>query len=394
MVESKLHEFRLAATAVLENDVVAAGTAHDSHALVRRQTQHLNAWFGSRAGWRLDEHPEFVRLLKLPARPEPSLFAMWAHGARDYELFAWVLWYSERHGARKFRLSDLAAQIRDRSGTHGGPAFDWLRHDDRLRLRRVMEALERMGAVRIWDGSAHEWAQDEGKKDALCEWGALTWQIRVPYTSATLAALGAGTSTRVPPPEVAPVPARMRLYRALLLTPACFRRDDPEAFSILNEPDELRKVAADLLDHTGLELEVTTSYARLLQSTAQSEAVIAPIPVGGSEGQLIMLLCGELRALRDEDALTPLEDDWYAVPAAMIEIALGHMKDRHAGNWKKEFRTWSTRRLLGHVVPEMRRWGLLRGPDEHESYEVSPLAARLDGFYPTRCEEDAEEEGE
>ena len=149
MLESKLHEFRVAATAVLENDVVAAGTDHDRHTLLRRQAQHLNAWFGSRAGWRLDEHPEFVRLLKLPARPDPSLFAPWAHGARDYELFAWVLWYSERHGARKFRLSDLAAQIRDRSSTHGGPAFDWLRHDDRLRLRRVMEALERMGAVRI-----------------------------------------------------------------------------------------------------------------------------------------------------------------------------------------------------------------------------------------------------
>ena len=107
-----------------------------------------------------------------------------------------------------------------------------------------------------------------------------------------------------------------------------------------------------------------------------------------------MLLCGELRTLRDEEALTPLGDDWYAVPAAMIEIALGHMKDRHAGNWKKEFRTWSTRRLLGHVVPEMRRWGLLRGPDQHDSYEVSPLVARLDGYYPTPREEVAEEEDE
>lgn len=381
MAEQRLGEFRLAAMAVLDGDVIAASADRSTHTLVRRQAQHLNAWFGSRAGWRLDAHAEFVRLLKLPARAEPSLSAEWTQGARDYELFAWVLWFSEQLGKRRFRLSDMAAHIRDRSGTHGGAGFDWLRYDDRIRLRRVMEALERMGAVRLWDGSAHEWAQDEGKKNALYEWGALTWNFRMPYTSATLAALAAGTLDRVPPPEVVMAPPRMRLFRALLLTPACFKRDDPEAFAVLSEADEVRKIAADLLDHTGLELEVATSYARLLRSTTRSEAVIPPIPASGSEGQLITLLCGEIRMMQADEALTPLGDDWYAVPASMIELALGRIRDRHSDNWRKEFRTWSTRRLLGHVIPDMRRWGLMRGPDGNDTYEVSPLVARLDGYY-------------
>lgn len=383
MIEPRLAEFRRAAVAVLDGDVISATANHESHVLVRRQAQHLNAYFGPRAGWRLDEHPEFVRLLKVPARPEPSLFAPWARGARDYELFVWVLWFSERQGTRKFRLSDLATQIRDRSAEHGGAAFDWMRHDDRLRLRRVMEALEAMNAVRIWDGSAYEWAQDEGKKDALCEWGALTWQIRLPYGSTTLEELAAGTVERVPAPESAPVPARMRLYRSLLLSPACFRRDDAEAFALLDDADEVRRIAADILDHTGRELEVSTSYARLLRSTAHSDAEIPPIPVLGSDGQLVLLLCGELRRFQADGALSPLGDDWYALPAGMIEIGLGRIKDEHAEHWKKEFRTWSTKRLLAHVVPEMRRWGLLRGPDADDTYEVSPLVARLDGYYPS-----------
>lgn len=381
MLEARLADFRRAAEALVDTDVISAARDRDIHALVRRHAQQLESWFGSRLGWGLVEHPEFSRLMKLPARPDPSMGATWAYSARDYELLAWVLWFGERHSG-KFTISLLAEEIRNRSAEVGeGASFDWMRHEDRLRLRRVLEALERMSAVRVWDGSAHEWAEGEGKHDALCEWGALAWQIHVPFSSATVDELAAGTRASVPAPDRAPVPPRMRLYRALVLGPACIQRDDPEAFQLLDSIEERRKIAADLHDHLSRELEVTRSYARLLRCADKGEAVVAPIPILGSDAQVVLLLCGALRQLAKEGALVALGGDWFSAPGALIEIALSRLKDEYGPCWKKEYRIASTRKLMREVIPEMRRWGLIRGPNAEDAYEISPLVGRLSAYY-------------
>ncbi len=168
------------AEALIDHAVI---TAEGDRALLEKIRRHAPAlqnaftWF---TGWQLQARPEFARLVKTPARAEASHGLGWARGRLDYELLAWVLWYGEHTGGRKFTLSQIAEEIRIRTAAPGGvPGVDWASRDQRLAARRVFRGLEEMGVVRLQDGSAEEWTDENGKRDALYAWGAAAWKLNV-----------------------------------------------------------------------------------------------------------------------------------------------------------------------------------------------------------------------
>jgi uncharacterized protein (TIGR02678 family) len=383
MMDSTLEDFRAAATALIDATIIAADIDRVTHQQIRRNLSALNAWFADRTGWRIQDHAEFIRLVKTPARAEPAHALAWARDRRDYELLVWVLWYGEQTGGRRFIISQMAEEIRLRSGDDGAEfAFDWLRHAERRRLVRVLDALLAMGIIRIMDGSLDEWDQEEGRRDALCEWGAAAWQLHVPFRPELLERLAAGELTVVPEPEVVPPSPRMRLYRHLLLGAACFQHDDPEALAeLLRDPEMTRTIAADLLNHTGWELELTPAYARLLRLPGEAEAVRPPIPADSSLGHVVLLLCAALRAERERGALAPLGGDWFTISRAALELLISELQDAHGEGWRKEYRTQAAEWVAEEIVPEMVRWGLLRGPDQDGLLQITPLVARLAGIY-------------
>jgi uncharacterized protein (TIGR02678 family) len=383
MIDPTLEEFRATATALIDSTIIASELDRITHQRIRRNLTALNAWFSDRTGWRVQDHAEFVRLVKTPARAEPAHSTPWARDRRDYELLAWALWYGEHTGGRRFIISQMAEEIRVRSGHESADdAFDWLKHAERRRLVRVLDALVAMGVIRIMDGSLDEWDSEEGKRDALCEWGAAAWQLHVPFRPEPLERLARGELASVPHPEVMPPSPRMRLYRHLLLGSGCFRRDDAEAFDeLVRDAETTRAIAADLLQHTGWELEITPAYARLLRIPGEAEALRPPVPADSSLGHIVLLLCGAFRALQAEGALTPLGGDWFAISRAGLELLISELQDAHGEGWKKDYRTHSAEWIAEEVVPEMVHWGLLRGPDHDGMMQITPLAARLSGLY-------------
>lgn len=382
MNDPRLDEFRSCAEALIDASIIPAESDRDLHQRIRRHQRALNAWFSEQVGWRLVEHPEFVRLIKPVEYPEPAYAMSWAADRRDYELFVWLLWFAEQTAGRKFTISQVADAIRERSAEAGEDgAFDWLTISERRRLVRVMGAMQDMRVIRIRDGSLREWQEETGKRDALCEWGAATWNLNVPFLTEELQRLAEGELSRIPAVDrVRPNP-RMRLYRQLLLGPALFRREDPEAFDILQDEEERRYIAEDLRLHIGWILEVTTSYARLLRPANRADSVRPPIPTEGSESHVIILLCGVFRKLQQEGALMAIGDDHFLISAAQLELAIADLQERFGGNWKQELRTSSANDVFRRILPDMLAWGLLRPGETSDQWIVTPLAARLDGIY-------------
>lgn len=382
MIDARLEDFRTCAAALIDTPIVAAAAQNDLHQMIRRQYRKLGGWFSERVGWRLVEHPEFARLVKPAARLEPAHGMDWASDRRDYELYVWVLWFGENTAGRRFTISQLADAVRAQSGRTGSGGFDWLKISERRRLARVVHAMEDDGVLRVRDGSVDEWQDEVGKRDGLCEWGAAAWSLNVSLESDTLELLAEGAMEEVPGGEsVSPGPY-MRIYRQLLLGPALFRYEDREAFEVLAGDSETRRqIALDLFDHTGWELEFTPSYARLLRGTGRSDIVRPPIPTDGTESHAVILLCAAIRRLRSDGALTPLGDEFYAINERQLGLAMSEVHDRYARHWKKDLRTAPADKVLQTVLPDMLQWGLLRAGAEADTWNVTPLAARLDGVY-------------
>lgn len=372
-------DVKLCAEALIDRHVI---TAVDDRALlekVRRNAPALQNAFNVLAGWRLQAHAEFARLVKTPARPEVSHALPWARGRMDYALLAWVLWYGEHSGGRKFTLSQVAEEIRLRSAAPGVPGLDWAARDQRLAARRVFRGLEDIGVLRLEDGSVDEWADDNGKRDALYAWRAAAWRLHVGIPSAELERLAEGRAG--PDPAPADGTDEIRLYRTLLLNPALFRRDDPAAFRLLDAAGHRDVVERNLHNLTHWELEVTAEYARVLRPARSDEAVQTPIPVAAGIAHVVLCFCGLLRERQQAGRLVPLGGECFVVHEGRVEQDVAELQQRYGAEWGKTLREQPVRALTSDLLDEMKAWGLVRGPDAHGQYVVLPTAARLAAHY-------------
>ncbi|HEX9938060.1 MAG TPA: TIGR02678 family protein [Longimicrobium sp.] len=383
-------EVKLCAEALIDRPVI---TAEADRALLEKVRRHAPAlqnaftWF---TGWRLQAHPEFARLVKTPARAEASHGPEWARGRLDYELLAWVLWYGEHTGGRKFTLSQIAEEIRVRTAAPGVPGVDWGSRDQRLAARRVFRGLEEMGVLRLQDGSADEWTDENGKRDALYAWGAAAWKLHVAIPPAELERLAEG---RASPSSPAPAEGtdEIRLYRTLLLNPALFRRDDPAAFRLLDDEGQRAHVARQIRNLTHWELEVTAAYARVLRPARAEDAVQTPIPLLSGISHAVLCFCGLLRDRQAAGRLVPAGDECFLVHQGRVEQDVAELQARFGAKWGKTMREQPIRSLTRELLDEMKAWGLMRGPDETGMYLVLPTAARLAAHY--GGETDAERHG-
>lgn len=373
-------DFRLCAEALLDRSVVTAADDRPLLEKIRRYANELQASFGRLAGWRVQTHPEFARLVKTPARAEVSHGLPWARGRMDYALLAWVLWYGEHTGGRKFTVSQIADEIKLRSAGPGDAGIDWAAHAQRLAAKRVFRGLEEMGILRLQDGSVDEWADDNGKRDALYAWGAAAWRVHVGIPAAELERLAEGgpSPASSAPPEGTD---EIRLYRTLLLNPALFRRDDPAAFHALDAPDSRARVVRDLKQLTGWELEVTPEYARVLRPARSDDAVQTPIPVASGLDHAVLCFCGLLRERREADRLVAAGGESYLIDDGRIWQDVDELQKRFGSRWGKTMQQKKVSVLAEEIVGEMKRWGMMRDTGVPGQYRVLPTAARLAAHY-------------
>jgi uncharacterized protein (TIGR02678 family) len=378
--EGAHRDFRLCAEALIDRPIVTAADDRPLLDRIRRHQPALQSTFGRLTGWRVQAHQEFARLVKTPARAEASHGLSWARGRTDYALLTWVLWYGEHTGGRRFTVSQIAEEIKLRSTGPGDPGLDWASRDQRLAARRVFRGLEELGVLRLQDGSVDEWADENGKRDALYAWRDAAWRLHVGIPASELERLAeGGPSTASPaPPDGTD---ELRLYRTLLLNPALFRRDDPAAFRLLDAKESLARVIHNLRYLTNWELEVTLEYARVLRPARSDDAVQTPIPVTSGLAHAVLCFCGLLRERQQAGRLVSAGNEAFLIDESRIWQDLDELQKRFGAKWGKTMQQQKVSALADDVVAEMKAWGLMRDTDEPGQYLVLPTAGRLAAHY-------------
>ncbi|HEX8318615.1 TIGR02678 family protein [Longimicrobium sp.] len=384
-------EFRICAEALIDRPIVTAADDRPLLDRIRRHQPALQSTFGRLTGWRVQAHPEFARLVKTPARAEASHGLAWARGRTDYALLTWVLWYGEHTGGRRFTVSQIAEEIKLRSTAPGDPGLDWASRDQRLAARRVFRGLEELGVLRLQDGSVDEWADENGKRDALYAWGDAAWRLHVGIPASELERLAEGR-----PAAASPAPPdgtdELRLYRTLLLNPALFRRDDPAAFRLLDAKESLARVIHNLKYLTNWELEVTPEYARVLRPARSDDAVQTPIPVTSGLAHAVLCFCGLLRERQQAGRLVSAGNEAFLIDESRIWQDLDELQKRFGAKWGKTMQQQKVSALADDVVAEMKAWGLMRDTEEPSQYLVLPTAGRLAAHYAGEAVSDDEAE--
>ena len=366
---------------LLDRAAVSAADDDTAFRRIRAAIDEVRAWYAQRTGWPTIVTREMVRTVKTPSVAHVGQGFEWVSEALDYELFVWILWYGESIATDQFVFSELVKEVELRTAELQGEGhFTWNRLDHRRSLKRAAEALEELGAIREVDGSVSAYAEAR-TEDALYEFTGVARHLHLSFTDDLYEAVVARGDLQVlAEPVDDAANDEQRLYRSLLLSPALHAHHDPAAFSVLRSRDRRERIAGDVRDHLGWDLEVTRSYACLLRPTRDSRGR-ASFPARSAETHVVLLLCSRVRALATDGELVPDELDGIVVTRAWITTQVVRLQGEFGGNWGRTVARLALDELVNGVVSLMSGWGLMEPTGREGELRILPLAARWEAGY-------------
>jgi uncharacterized protein (TIGR02678 family) len=315
---------------------------------------------------------------------------------KDFACLTWILWYAEnrqlggRGNDQQFLLSQLAEQIQEQSmqtlqGSESENVLDFRRQTDRYSIQRALHYLQDLGGLQLVDGQTKEWVEQKDNADVLYEFTDVARSL----VAALNPQLVADISEQLRKPAAVLHPTRIssvsaipltRAWRSLLLGPALFKFDDPEAFQALLLHTD--RVANDLLETFGWLLDIRRNYACIVRESGSSMGPVSFLTPYGTNDQIALLMCTMIREHIVSGSL-PSPDTYGCVRITnedMSELFYA-VRERYGENWGNEARNKGSQSLLNDVQRKMRQIGMIRGPDETGTILILPLAARYSATY-------------
>jgi len=421
--------------ALLEKEVILSQQG-DLFRLVQHHYYRLQTWHDQHTGWRVQRSSTVIRLVRQTSATTPGYLYERLKEPRDFACLTWILWYAEnrqisgRGNDQQFLLSQLAEQIQEQSaqlipdsaagtdlsrrpshpsaGTdlsrpldfqsdstdttnqplrriNNESPLDFRRPADRYSIQRALHYLEGLGGLQLVDGQTREWVEQASGADVLYEFtdvtrslvSALNIQLVEEVSSRLQEPAAALQPTRLPGVNTAPLP---RAWRALLLGPALFKFDDPQAFhELLTHADS---VANELLETFGWLLDIRRDYACVVRESGSASGPVNVLTPYATNDQITLLMCTMIRE-RVSSGAWPTPDAYGCVRIAnedMTELFYA-VRERYGENWGSEARNKSSQSLLNDLYRKMRQVGIMRGPDATGTILILPLAARYSATY-------------
>jgi uncharacterized protein (TIGR02678 family) len=408
--------------ALLEKEVILSQQG-DLFRLVQHHYYRLQTWHDQHTGWRVQRSSTVIRLIRQTSATTPGYLYERLKEPRDFACLTWILWYAEnrqisgRGNDQQFLLSQLAEQIQERSaqlmhnstagtdlscppdlqsgspdtinrslqGINNESPLDFRKPADRYSIQRALHYLEGLGGLQLVDGQTREWVEQASGADVLYEFtdvtrslvSALNIQLVEEVSTRLREPAAALQPTRLPGINTAPLP---RAWRALLLGPALFKFDDPQAFrELLTHADA---VANELLETFGWLLDIRRDYACVVRESGSSSGPVKVLTPYATNDQITLLMCTMIRE-RVSSGAWPAPDMYGCMCVAnedMTELFYA-VRERYGENWGNEARNKSSQSLLNDLYRKMRQIGIIRGPDATGTILILPLAARYSATY-------------
>lgn len=399
-------ELLKAHTGLMEHEIIQSQQS-ELFRLVNRHYFALQRWHDLHTGWRIQRSASVIRLVRQLSAVTPGYLYDRLKEPGDFACLTWILWYAEtrqlsgRGNDQQFLLSQLAEQIQEQSLAAGDEeaAFDFRRQADRYSIQRALLYLEELGGLRLVDGQTRQWVEQASGADVLYEFTEVIRSLVSAFNPQLLAVVAERLNDSEKEQALQPTLLRegesvyaahirplLRAWRALLLGPALFRFDDPEAFAELVIHADT--VGAELLETFGWQLDVKRDYACVTRASGMSSGPVTSLTPFGASDQIAMLLC---TAMREEVQAGnwPAPDSYGCLHTTTQDMnALFYtLRERYGDNWGSEARSKSGRSLLNEVYKKMRQVGLLRGPDSKGNILILPTAARYSVSYDQGAQE-------
>lgn len=363
---------------LLEQFWVCKDTDKEGYLRIKREIPAFQKLIGEQLGWKLIHTENLLKLEKIPAHAESFMGIREFSDVLDYCILCVVLMYLEdREEGEQFLLSELLDYVETK--LKGEISIDWTSFSQRKSLVRVLQYMEKMQMLRVYEGSSEAFGLAQGQEVLYENTGySRYFAVNFPVDISGFETWEDFERQRFEEIQEDRGAARVhRVYRQLAVCPAMYWDGNEDADSLYLK-NQRQWVARYLEENLGGRLDIYKNAAFFVLE--EDDCYGAVHPRDAMLPEMVLLLCADIRQALQKGELKKQDNETIAVTKRQFaDLILASRKSGNAG-LSKEFREMDQDKLVDTVKSYMKDWMLIR--EEYDRVLILPAAGKQDGFYP------------
>ena len=369
-----MNEFRT----LLENFWICKDADKELYYKVKRDIPNFQKFVREQLGWKLVHTENLLKLEKRPARGEAFMGIGEFLDIRDYCILCAVLMYLEdKEEHEQFLLSELIDYVE--TGLKPYIAIDWTLFTQRKSLVRVLQYMEKLQMLRVYEGRSEGFGLESGQ-EVLYE---NTGYSKYFATSFSVDISGFESFEDFEKAEFEEIEQNRgslrinRVYRQLARCPCMYWESVEDADSLYLK-NQRQWVAKHISENMGGNLDLYKNMACISLDADDCYGLVHPRDAMLPE--IVLLVCnGIQKEILNGHLLKGDNELIFTTSGQMSDIILQCRKNHSAG-WSKEYREMNEELLVENVLEYMKNWMMIRFLDEQ--IIILPAVGRTAGVYP------------
>lgn len=369
-----MNEFRT----LLENFWICKDTDKEAYYRVKREIPDFQKFIREQLGWKLIHTEKLLKLEKRPAHAEAFMGIGEFTEIRDYCILCVVLMYLEdKEEEEQFLLSELI----DYAEVQLKPYMDmdWTSFSQRKSLVRVLQYMERLQMLRVYEGRSEAFGAEAGQ-EVLYENTGYSKYFAASFATDISAYQSWEDLEKADFEEFQENRGALRInrvYRQLVVCPSMYWEGNEDADGAYLK-NQRQWVAKYMGENLGGNLDVYKNMACFTLDSGDCYGAVHPRDAMLPE--IVLLISEKLRQEAADGKLAPAENGCIDLEAAYLEHMILSCRREWKDGWSKEYREMEEQRLTEAVLDYMESWLMIRR--DGEKITVFPSAARTAGVYP------------
>lgn len=345
---------------------------------VKRDIPVFHRFIREQLGWRLIHTEHLLKLEKIPAHAESFMGIREYTDIRDYCILCAVLIYLEdKEEQEQFLLSELIDFVETQLKSY--MEIDWTSFSQRKSLVRVLQYMEKLQMLRVYEGSSEAFGQEAGQEvlyenTGYSKYFATSFSVDISsYTSWE-------DFEKVQLEELAGDRGHIRVnrvYRQLAAAPVLYWRNNEDADSLYLK-NQRQWVTKYMEENLGGRLDLHKNMACWMLEEDDCYGKVHPRDAMLPE--IVLLICTDIRNKVNQQKLRREDNECIYISIQEFEDIVYDCHEQWKGAWSKEYREMNRDRLVNSVMTYMNGWMMIR--KEENRICILPAAGKVTGFYP------------
>lgn len=345
---------------------------------VKRDIPVFQRFIREQLGWKLIHTEHLLKLEKIPAHAESFMGIREYSDIRDYCILCAVLIYLEdKEEQEQFLLSELIDFVETQLKSY--MEIDWTSFSQRKSLVRVLQYMEKLQMLRVYEGSSEAFGQEAGQEvlyenTGYSKYFATSFSVDISsYTSWE-------DFEKVQLEELTGDRGHIRVnrvYRQLAAAPVLYWKNNEDADSLYLK-NQRQWVTKYMEENLGGRLDLHKNMACWMLEEDDCYGKVHPRDAMLPE--IVLLICTEIRNKLNQQKLRREEDECIYISTQEFEDIVYDCHEKWKGAWSKEYREMNRDRLVNSVMSYMTVWMMLRKQENRIC--ILPAAGKVTGFYP------------